>query len=33
MSDLIFIALAIGFFLLAIAYTRGCESLRGGSND
>jgi hypothetical protein len=29
MSDLILLATAIAFFLLAIAYTRGCEKLRG----
>lgn len=33
MTDLIFVAVAIGFFALAIAYTHGCEKLRGGSND
>jgi hypothetical protein len=33
MSDLIYIAAAIGFFALAIAYTHGCERLRGGSRD
>jgi hypothetical protein len=33
MTDLIFIATAIGFFLAAIAYTYGCEKLRGGGND
>ena len=33
MLDLIFIAVAIGFFALSIAYTHGCEKLRGGSND
>jgi hypothetical protein len=30
MSDLILLATAIGFFLVASAYTRGCEKLRGG---
>jgi hypothetical protein len=29
MTDLIYIATAIGFFALAIAYTHGCETLRG----
>jgi hypothetical protein len=29
MMDLIFIAVAIGFFALAVAYTRACEELRG----
>jgi hypothetical protein len=33
MSDLIFIAVTIGFFALAIGYTHGCERLRGGGND
>ena len=33
MIDLIFIATAIGFFLVAILYTHGCEKLRGGSHD
>lgn len=33
MSDLIFIAAACGFFALAIAYTHGCEKLRGGTDD
>jgi hypothetical protein len=33
MMDLIFIAIAIGFFGVAIAYTHGCEMLRGGSDD
>jgi hypothetical protein len=33
MIDLIFIGVGVGFFALAIAYTHGCEKLRGGSND
>jgi len=33
MIDLIFIATAIGFFVVAIAYTHGCEKLRGGSHE
>jgi hypothetical protein len=33
MSDLFFIAITIGFFSLSIAYTHGCELLRGGSDD
>jgi hypothetical protein len=33
MPDLIFIAAAIGFFALAVAYTHACEKLRGASND
>jgi hypothetical protein len=30
MSDLMFIAVAIGFFALSVAYAHGCERLRGG---
>ncbi len=30
MLDLIFIFAIIGFFLLALAYLKGCESLRQG---
>lgn len=30
MMDLLFIAAIIGFFLLALAYLRGCESLQKG---
>jgi hypothetical protein len=33
MSDLFFIALTIGFFSLSIVYTRGCQRLRGASDD
>ena len=33
MQDLIFIALTIIFFLLCLAYVRGCEKLRGGGGD
>jgi hypothetical protein len=33
MTDLIFIAIAIAFFVVAIAYTHGCEKLRRGSDD
>jgi hypothetical protein len=33
MIDLLFIATAIGFFLLSIAYTHGCQKLRGASDD
>jgi hypothetical protein len=29
MTDLIFIGVSIGFFVLSIAYTHGCEKLRG----
>lgn len=30
MSDLIFVALTIAFFLIALAYVRGCEKMQGG---
>jgi len=30
MLDLIFIGAIIGFFLLALAYLKGCETLRQG---
>jgi len=30
MLDVIFILAIIGFFLLALAYLRGCEALRQG---
>ncbi len=30
MIDLLFISAIIGFFLLAMAYLRGCESLQKG---
>ena len=33
MLDLIFVAIVVGFFALAVAYTRGCERLRGGDHD
>jgi hypothetical protein len=33
MNDLIFIAITIGFFGLAIGYTFGCEKLRGDKHD
>jgi len=32
MLDLIFIAVTIGFFLLALGYLTGCESLKKGVN-
>jgi hypothetical protein len=32
MSDILFLAVTIGFFALAIAYTYGCEKLGGGTN-
>jgi hypothetical protein len=30
MTDIIFIAIGVGFFALSIAYTHACEKLRGG---
>jgi hypothetical protein len=33
MTDLIFIAITVGFFALCLAYAHGCEKLRGGTND
>jgi hypothetical protein len=33
MIDLFFLAIVIGFFGLSIAYTYGCEKLRGGQHD
>jgi len=30
MTDLIYIAICIGFFAVAIALAHGCEKLRGG---
>jgi hypothetical protein len=33
MSDLIFVAASFVFFIVAVLYVRGCQSLRGGRND
>lgn len=33
MLDLIFIAITVAFFALTVAYTHGCERLRGGDHD
>ena len=33
MMDLIFIATAIAFFAISVAYVGGCEKLRGQSHD
>lgn len=33
MTDLIFIATAIAFFVVSVAYVGGCEKLRGVSRD
>lgn len=33
MADLFFIALTLGFFAVSVAYTYGCEKLRGAKHD
>jgi hypothetical protein len=33
MSDLIFLSMSIAFFLLSVAYTHGCQKLRGARDD
>jgi hypothetical protein len=33
MSDLVYLAITGAFFALAVAYTFGCERLRGGDHD
>jgi hypothetical protein len=33
MSDLIFIAVSVGFFALAVGYTFACEKLEGSGHD
>ena len=33
MQDLIFIAIIVGFFLLALAYMSGCEALGKGAQN
>jgi hypothetical protein len=33
MIDLILIAASVGFFAISVAYTHGCERLRGGAHD
>jgi len=33
MADILFIVTAVGFFALTVAYTYGCEKLRGGGHD
>jgi hypothetical protein len=33
MLDIIFVAIAVGFFSIAIGYTHACERLRRGTND
>jgi len=33
MSDLIFVAASVVFFVVAVVYIRGCQSLQGGRKD
>ena len=33
MSDVIFLAVSVVFFVVAVAYVYGCDSLRGGGNN
>jgi hypothetical protein len=33
MTDLIFLAASIVFFVVAVAYVYGCQRLKGGRND
>ena len=33
MLDVFYIALAVAFFVVAIAYVHGCEKLQGGAVD
>ncbi len=33
MADLIYIGIIIAFFLLALAYVAGCDSLKKGVNE
>lgn len=33
MTDLVYVAICVGFFAVAIAYTYGCQKLLGGSHD
>jgi hypothetical protein len=33
MLDLLYLAVSIAFFVVAIAYVRGCEKLHGGAVD
>lgn len=33
MIDLILVAASVGFFAISVAYTHGCERLRGGDHD
>lgn len=33
MSDLVFLAASVVFFVIAAAYVSGCESLKGGDDN
>jgi hypothetical protein len=33
MTDLIFLAASLAFFAVAVLYTYGCQSLKGGRDD
>lgn len=33
MSDVIFAAASVLFFLIAVAYVNGCDSLKGGGDN
>jgi hypothetical protein len=33
MSDLVFVASSLVFFVVALAYQHGCQSLKGGRDD
>lgn len=33
MSDFVFVVASLVFFIVAVAYTAGCESLKGGGEN
>jgi hypothetical protein len=33
MSDLVFLAASVAFFVIAVAYVYGCQSLKGGGGN
>lgn len=33
MSDLVFVGVSLVFFIVAVAYAAGCESLKGGGGN
>jgi hypothetical protein len=33
MTDLVFLAASLVFFIIALAYQHGCQSLKGGRDD